>query len=724
MSYCEVALTKIPKILTYRIPPRLELEVGQLVLVPIHQRRAYGVVVSLTERPPSEIPESEIKDVIEAEPLKVPEKLIGLAKWISSYYMAPLKDAVRLFLPPGTMKMEQQQVRFVRIPDERIPDKNAAEILGYLKDRGKTWVSVKTIQKIFGYDPRPRIRWLHSVGAVEMRYYMPQRSGVSEIDQFLRSAEKIEIPKELTSEQVNAIRKIGSKLGRSFEIFLLHGVTGSGKTQVYIELTKMALSKGMGVIVLVPEIGLTPQLAARFIHVFGDVVGLYHSKFSVGERRWVWREAEAGRIKVVIGPRSSLFLPVNNLGLIIVDEEHDTSYKQSDTPPLYHARAVAIMRAKLERAVVLLGSATPSIESYHFALKGRYRLVVMPKKIRGYKKAVVEIVDLRKSQELTPLSTRILEEMERTVANGKQIILFVNLRGFAPHLQCLDCGYSPHCPHCSVSLTYHKREKKLKCHLCGYEVPAPSTCPKCGSPRIVPIGFGTEQVESEVRRIFPKLRVVRMDMDTTRRKRAHEEIYRQFKTGEADVLVGTQMVVKGFDFPNVGLVGVLLADVGLNFPDFRANERVFQLITQVIGRIRRGGKVIVQTFDPDSIAISKAVEGDFLGFYRSELLSRQKFEYPPFVRLGIFEIQGRSKENVMTFAYEAFQILESSASKFRVKLLGPAPAPIEKFKSKYRWRIMLKSEHPMEIQNLLKSVSFDPPSGINIKIDIDPVDML
>ena len=621
--------------------------------------------------------------------------------------------------------METLMVRAVKRPDEKIEDEVQLDVMGYLLQRRGRWVPLKTVRSLFGRSVDRIVRFFELKGWVELRYFMrqPSKEG-SEVERFLKHVPDVKLPETPTDEQRAVIQRVTERMeAGEGGTFLLHGVTGSGKTFVYLQLARKAWEMGRSAIILVPEIGLTPQIAAQFIAAFGPEVGIYHSKFTGAERRWIWRNVYDGRIRIVIGPRSALFLPFRNPGLIVVDEEHDSSYKQSETPPLYNARDVAVMRGHMENAVVVLGSATPSAESYFNAMRGKFVYLPMKKRILGYTMPEVLVVDMRETPHTSPLSVRLLEELQKAIKGGRQAILFLNRRGFAPYIQCLDCGYVFKCPHCSVTLTYHRREKKMKCHLCGYETPPPDTCPKCGSTRLKPSGSGTEKVEDEIRKVLPDVRILRMDLDTTRRKHAHEEIYEKFRRKEADILIGTQMIVKGFDFPDVGVVGVVLADIGLNMPDFRAEERTFQLLTQVIGRARRGGRVVIQTYSPDSPAIAHAVKMDYRGFMVGELRNRKEFGYPPFRRLISIILSGKSEKKVQEIAQALYERLTAVESD-ELEIYPPNPAPIQKMRGKYRYRIVIKSKRPYLAQEIISKIELKQYRSVHIIFDVDPIDML
>jgi primosomal protein N' (replication factor Y) len=538
-------------------------------------------------------------------------------------------------------------------------------------------------------------------------------------------------PVVLTTAQERSLRVIRKSLDeRRFQTILLHGVTGSGKTEVYLRAIAACLETGRGAIALVPEISLTPQTVDRFHSALGQVAVL-HSGLSLGERYDAWRRIRKGEYRVAIGVRSAVFAPVTNLGLVVVDEEHETSYKQSDRSPRYSARDVAVVRARSEEAVCILGSATPSLESLHNAEVGRYLHLQLPQRIDDLPFPTIQVVDMR--QEKDPmLSGPLVQELDDRLSKGEQAILFLNRRGFSHYLQCSDCGHVPGCIRCSVSLTYHRAEGSLNCHYCGGSVPVPDVCPSCGSPRFGPRGVGIQKVERELARRFPGISMLRMDMDTTGRKGAHDRIYRSFARGEAQVLLGTQMVTKGFDLPHVTLVGVICADTSINIPDFRSGERTFQLLTQVAGRAGRGplgGKVIIQTYSPDHYAIQAVSNQDSEGFFATEIAWRRELRYPPFVRLAKLVLDGRSSEEVESVAEDLSQRFEREASRCKelnITVLGPAPAPLHRLRGRYRWQIVLKSLVPRACQRLISAVLEGRfvQHGVRIAVDIDPIDMM
>lgn len=541
----------------------------------------------------------------------------------------------------------------------------------------------------------------------------------------------------LTAEQERAVAVIRGRVEKGeFGAVLVHGVTGSGKTRVYSEAISIALAGGRGAIVLVPEIALTPQIVQRMQKTFGDTVAVVHSGLSPAERYDTWRAIREGLFRVVVGPRSAVFAPVANLGVIVVDEEHEGTYKQTDSPR-YHARDVALMRGRLERAVVLLGTATPSMETYLNARDGRYDLVELSARVNAAPLPDVEVVDMRGR---TPVDSEgafsgaLRDAMAETLAAGRQVILFLNRRGYASFVQCLSCGHAERCPHCDVSLTYHSTDRAMRCHYCGHAAPAPERCPRCGGVDLRYGAPGTQRVERAVHELFPDARVARMDVDTTTQRGAHWRILRAFAEGETDVLLGTQMIAKGLDFPRVGLVGVVAADVGLNLPDFRSGERTFQLLTQVAGRTGRGGergKVIVQSYIPDHYTITLAREQRFVPFFEREAAERQDLGYPPFARLVAVEIRDRDERRVVRAATRLADFLERGAAQMgaeRPEVLGPAPAPLERLKGVYRWQVIVRGKgagvRALVAGALAQSAALKLPSSVSLAVDVDPQNLL
>jgi len=540
-----------------------------------------------------------------------------------------------------------------------------------------------------------------------------------------------------TAQQACVLESVKSKLDKGiFAEVLLHGVTGSGKTEVYMQLIQHCIQMGKQAIVLVPEISLTPQTVERFKSRFGKDVAVRHSRLSLGERYDQWRLIKDGGIKVVVGTRSAVFAPLERLGLIVIDEEHENSYK-SEITPKYHAREIARKRCAMENAVLLYGSATPSIETYYRAKCGEMELLEMDARANNMLLPSVEIVDMR--EELNEgnrsiFSRKLADEIRKNVESRQQTLLFLNRRGHASFVLCRNCGYVLKCMNCNVSMTYHSHEERLICHYCGYTVKNPSVCPKCGSGYIRHFGTGTQRVEEEVKKQFPGSSVIRMDADTTTYKNSHEEILKTFREKNINIMIGTQMIAKGHDFPNVTLVGVLAADSMLNSGDYNSSERTFQLITQVAGRAGRGktpGKVIIQTYNTEDFSILAACKHDYKSFYHQEIMMRKALNYPPFTNISTLILSGASDRQTFSMAKELKGLIKERIDQagYDVEVLGPARAPLTKIKNKYRWRIVIKQKDLNRITSLLREISDifysrKQNKGVDLSIDINPVNML
>jgi primosomal protein N' (replication factor Y) (superfamily II helicase) len=532
-----------------------------------------------------------------------------------------------------------------------------------------------------------------------------------------------------TTDQEQALAEIcpGIDAGR-FETFLLRGVTGSGKTLVYIRAAAHALRAGKGALILVPEIALTPQTVRRFRAEFGDQVAVLHSGLSDGERYDAWRDVRDGRRQVVVGARSAVFAPLPKPGLIVVDEEHDGSYKQTDPAPRYGARDVAVMRGMLESVPVVLGSATPSLESYQNAGTGKFRLLSLPDRIDSRSMPSVTVVDMKRESG-SVFSTILRQKIKDRVQRNERVILLQNRRGYAPFVQCTECGTAASCPDCQVSFTYHANGRRLVCHYCGRTTPVPGACEACGAAQLKLFGVGTQRVEEDLVEQFDGIRVLRMDVDTTRGKGAHDRILSAFGRGEADVLLGTQMVAKGLDFPGVTLVGVISADTGIHLPDFRASERTFQLLTQVSGRAGRGdtpGEVVVQTYLPDGEAVRYAADHDFLAFAAFELENRQDVGYPPFGRMALFLLKGPQEDEVARAAARCAETLRGQTDD-QVEVLGPVPAPLARIRKTYRWQVIVKAPTPARLNAAARAAlsQMGRQAGrVRLDVDVDPVSML
>ena len=608
-------------------------------------------------------------------------------------------------------------------PTQRI-SKKQAEILNWIREKGE--ISSSELNKRFKSSSKS-IQSLQGQGLVSVFRREVCR------DLSVRSELKPYPKPELTSDQETALGEILTGIrSKRFSPFLLYGVTGSGKTEIYLRAIEEVLAQGREAIVLVPEISLTPQLLSRFKDRFGENLALLHSGLGRGERHDQWRRIWKGEVKIAMGARSAIFAPFQNVGIIILDEEHDPSYKQEEKLK-YHARDMAVVRAKQAEATLLLGSATPSLESFYNTEKGKFRLLNLPERIEGKPLPGVEVVDVKKEEGL--LSEKLKAALKKNIEDKKQSLLFLNRRGFANFILCPDCGLTFKCPNCSVTLTYHLKDRSLQCHYCDYRIPAPGDCPKCQGHRLQGMGIGTERLEQEIKLLFPEAQVERMDHDTTSRRRSHVQILKRLESGSTDILVGTQMIVKGHDFPNVTFVGVVSADTSLHFPDFRSSERTFQLLTQVAGRAGRGeafGEVVIQTFNPDHYSILRAKDHDYIGFYQEEIQFRKALEYPPFSRMINFRLVGNSEKKTKGLAGGMGKIGQSLLKKGYgkgIEILGPSTAPFAKMRGKFRWQMLAKGKSPQLLHQFAKDLASAMEGrmkgmGVNLDIDVDPVFIL
>ncbi len=602
--------------------------------------------------------------------------------------------------------------------------KKQAEILNWIKEKGD--ISYSELSKRFK-SPSKSIRSLRDKGLLSL-----SRREVCR-DLSVRSELKPYPKPKLTPDQEAILGEILKGIhSKRFSPFLIYGVTGSGKTEIYLRAIEEVLVKGQEAIVLVPEISLTPQLLSRFKDRFGENLALLHSGLGRGERYDQWRRIWKGEVKIAMGARSAIFAPFKNVGIIIVDEEHDPSYKQEEKLK-YHARDAAVVRAKQVEATLLLGSATPSLESFYNTVKGKFRLLNLPERIEGRPLPRVEVVDVRKEKAL--LSEKLRVALQKNIEDKKQSLLFLNRRGFANFILCPDCGQTFKCPNCNVTLTYHLRDRSLLCHYCDYRIQAPGDCPKCQGHRLQGMGIGTERLEQEIKALFPQIQVGRMDRDTTSRRRSHQQILKRLESGSIDILVGTQMIVKGHDFPNITFVGVVSADTSLHFPDFRSSERTFQLLTQVAGRAGRGevlGEVVIQTFNPDHYSILRARDHDYMGFYQEEIQFRKALEYPPFSRFTNFRLAGNSEKKTKGAAEEMGRIGQTLMKKGYgkgIEILGPSSAPFAKMRGKFRWQMMAKGKSHHLLHQFAKELASRMEGrikgmGVNLEVDVDPVFVL
>lgn len=783
----EIALRKE---FDYAIPSELagRVDVGSRVQVPFGPRKVLGVVTAVAEES-AHARLKPILKVIGAQTLVTP-KVLRLARWIAEYYCCAPEIALKSMLPEAVRQeeagwRERLCVRALPVSGEfpKLP-KRQLEVWNLIEERREILL---TELLALAETTASTVKRLEDRGLISIA---PQ---ISERDPYANEQILASQPLVLNAEQAKALAAIKEAMNRSEDgrwqmadgkpkpssilhppssTFLLHGVTGSGKTEVYLQAIAHALEQGKGAIVLVPEISLTPQTVERFKARFSSgklqtLVAVLHSHLSAGERHDEWHKIRQGRARIVIGARSAIFAPVEPLGLIVVDEEHEHTYKQEEAPR-YHARDVAIMRGQMEGAVVVLGSATPSLESYHNCLKKKFALLELRERVDNQKMPYVRVVDMRQAArggKGPPIfSPQLKEAITQRLERGEQTILFLNRRGYSTSLECTQCGYVANCPNCSLTLTFHRPEQKLRCHLCGYVEGVPAVCPneKCRNPAIRYTGLGTQKVEDVLGKLFPKARVNRMDADVMKRKEDYRKVLGDFRAAKIDILIGTQMIAKGLHFPNVTLVGIIYADLALHQPDFRAGERTFQLLTQVAGRAGRGdveGEVFVQAFTPFHPAIQFARRHDFLGFYEQEISFREQLKYPPLSRVALLTLKGRNEDKVKfsaehvrheldkltTAAAKEGKKRESEAGElafmteppearqpktppvqFRDLIIaGPAPAPLLRAESLYRYQLMLRTPAMSRLSLALARIAAELklPEDVTLTVDIDPVSL-
>ena len=732
----------------YLIPNELENSVleGTRVKVPFGTREILGVVTAILD----ESPHTNLREIIKTvggQSLVTPP-ILKLVRWISDYYCCAPEIAMKAVLPDAVRKEEEGwrerlYVRALPQHDQRPKLTKRQEDLWTIIEEWRE-LPLQEFVRLAG-TTSATIRKLEDKGLISIA---PQ---ISERDPYANEHIMPTKPLELNNEQSVALNSIiksidnldssESSLDEDDEnnAFLLHGVTGSGKTEVYLQAIAHALEKGKGAIVLVPEISLTPQTVERFKARFsqGDLqtlVAVLHSHLSAGERHDEWHKIRQGRARIVIGARSAVFAPVEPLGLVIVDEEHEHSYKQEEAPR-YNARDLAVVRGRQEGAVVVLGSATPCMESYYNVQRKKYCLLSLTERADEKTMPIVRVVDMRnasrKEKGISIFSPQLREAILQRLEKKEQVMLFLNRRGWSSSLQCTECGFVAECPNCSVSLTYHRSVQQLMCHICGHIDSAPSKCPEqnCGNSSIRFSGLGTEKVEAALDKSFPSARVKRMDSDTLKRKEDYRRILGDFRSGKIDILVGTQMIAKGLHFPNVTLVGIIHADLSLHIPDFRAGERTFQLLTQVAGRAGRGdveGEVYIQSFTPFHPAIQYARRHDYIGFYDQEIEFRQQLRYPPVGRVALLTLRGRSEDRVRFFADHLRKEMDALAKELGdVVVAGPAPAPLLRAENFYRYQIMMRTSRMPQLSRKLslKIDSLKISDDLRLIIDIDPMSL-
>jgi primosomal protein N' (replication factor Y) len=724
--FVEVAVPlHVSQTFTYRLKPeqRVDAKLGARITVPFGRKLLTAYIVALHDELPADLAEVEIKEaerLVDPEPVCTPE-ILQLARWVADYYGSPLGEVLKATLPPGGTHVGAKLRRFVRttnLKPEKITDKQRV-VLERLEDK-----SLPLQELSAGI-----VSSLQKKGLVEVYDAAVRRNPLAHTTAL--GAEDY----TLTPAQNEVLEKIQQQVDEErYGAFLLHGVTGSGKTEIYIRAMQAALERGRSAMMLVPEIALTPVFSRRLRSHFGDQVAIFHSSLQKGERFDEWTRVKSGEARVVIGTRSAVFAPVRNLGLIVVDEEHESSYRQQESP-YYNARDTAIVRAQKESATVVLGSATPSLESFHNARAGKYRLLTLPQRFGARPMATARIIDMRnvflRHGKPRVFSDELLQAIQETHARGEQSIILLNRRGYSSFILCRSCGETIQCPNCDVTLTYHRSERVIICHYCNHRAAVPKVCPSCGKKYIYYVGEGTEQLEDILTQLFPALRVARIDRDTTARRSIFEKSLADFSAGTIDTLVGTQMLAKGHDFPNVTLVGVVSVDTGLALPDFRSAERTFQLITQVAGRAGRGdrpGRVLIQTYHPYHYVLRHACAQDYEGFYNEEIQYRQNHSYPPFVALASLLVHGPDLGRVRADSLELRKQLDAANEQRRCRILGPAPAPLSRLKGEHRFQLLLKSRSRRVLREVadaaLKSGS---SSGLNLRsinLEIDPVTIM
>jgi len=726
----DVRIRDVDRVFDYAVPLAFAdiLKPGHRVLVPFGRRYVEGYVVrypttsSLTELKP-------IAKLLDKQPLLSSER-VELARWMSERYLCLMAQAFQCWLPPGTAlrsstraKARQENVyslapsagdsQSVLEALRRAP--RQTEAYQWLVAHGGTATAADAAAE--GISPA-------ALAALVDKGFVQRTSRAVKRDIWGERTWRKE-DHALSPAQSKVVNRVDQALNVGRGQFLLFGVTGSGKTLVYLHCIASALKQGKSAIVLVPEISLTPQAVSAFKGWFGDQVAVLHSRLSVSERAEQWQAVAEGQARVILGARSAVFAPVSNLGLIVIDEEQESAYKQEEAPR-YHAREVAKARVEREGGLLLLGSATPSLESFHAALNGEYELLRLPSRVENKPLPRVTVVDMReelRAGNRTMFSRELQMALHTCLARQEQALLFLNRRGYASFVLCRECGATLKCDNCEVSLTFHEPQT-LTCHYCASTRRLVPRCPNCGSSYLRPFGAGTQRVELEVRRLFPHARVLRMDVDTTSRKGAHEAIWKAFSSGQADILVGTQMIAKGLHFPGVTLVGVMSADTSLHFPDFRAAERTFQLLTQVAGRAGRGdepGRVIIQTYSPEHYSIRAAQSHDYETFFAKETAYRRRVAYPPFTSLARILITSEDDEQAIS---DAKAIARECMAHKNVKVIGPAPAPLSRLKNRFRWHILLKGaqSHVLEAGRCAVEASIDSQS--HIVVDVDPFSLL
>lgn len=724
---------------TYSVPIEYQKKItaGSCVHTTIGNRKLIGYVVALEKTPSFSGRIKDISGIYESE-LNLPKELWKTLEWMSKYYITPLGQVLKAAIPHSFMSPYSPKL----VKYASIASKGREALKNWTKNAPSQFNFLYALSQV---DEPIRVASLseivnspHAVcTTLEKKKWITTIEQAKIYDPFDIMAPGSPIEIDLSQAQSKVYSPIQKSLKKeTFKPYLLHGVTGSGKTEVYLKLAQYTVEQGRSVLVLVPEISLTPQVAKRFRRAFGARVALWHSKMTKAEKGWTWQQLKKGAYSVVVGARSALFAPLDNLGLIIVDEEQEATYKQEAPAPRYHARDVSLIRGRHANATVLLTSATPSIESYFNTLNKKLDLLNLSQRYGDARYPTVKLVDMKVpatfGKETPLLSDELCEAIQKRLNKKEQIILLQNRRGFSLIQQCNDCGFIASCKHCAVSLTYHRTNRKLICHYCKFEIDAITICTNCKSENIELKGSGTQKVEDVVQKEFPIAQIIRMDVDTVQNRGAHQKLLKRFEDGEANILLGTQMIAKGLDFKNVTLVGVINADSGLFLPDFRSGERTFQLLYQVCGRAgrhKKAGEAIIQTWNPEDPFIQAAAQLDIKKFYNIAISQRQELRYPPFSRLARILISGKNQHNALRVASQVGIKLRTDNELYEI--LGPTPAPIEKIREHWRYHMIIKSTqnsasgiHTFIHKNLGVNIFEREFKGVRIQIDMDPVSML
>ena len=735
-------------VFTYSVPQSLEGQVirGVRVLVPLGRNKTYvGIISEVHDKKPEGYQTKDILQVLDSCPILLDAQL-HLWQWIADYYMSPIGEVFKAAFPAGLKAEDGYRPRTETYIELSQKFRNEAAIhvaLNMLQRASKQLTAFIDYLALSGWD-KNEPQEITRDELLNQGHSLPTLAALVKrglLQTYEREVGRLNLGGEPCFEKIKPLSQVQqdafNKIQFSFlkkNVTLLHGVTSSGKTEIYIHLIRQALEQKKQVLYLLPEIALTVQMMERLQRVFGNRLGIYHSKYSDAERVEIWqKQLSTHPYDVILGARSAVFLPFQNLGLVIVDEEHETSYKQQDPMPRYHARSAAIMLAQMFGAKTLLGTATPSLETYHNAKTGKFGIVELFQRYQGIELPEIQIVDIKDLQHRKmmngPFSPLLLSKVREALERGEQVILFQNRRGYAPVVECKQCGWVPHCQHCDVSLTFHRHLNQLSCHYCGYTYQVPTECPNCGCIHLQTRGYGTEKIEAEVHDIFPEARIARMDLDTTRSRQAYERIIGDFSSGRTNLLIGTQMISKGLDFDKVSVVGILNADSMLNYPDFRAYEHAFMMMSQVGGRAGRRGKrglVILQTKSPELPLIQQVVHNDYAAFYRLLIAERQQFKYPPFYRLIYVFLKHRDDRTVETASIEMVSRLRQW---FGARALGPDKPSVSKVKSLSIRKLVLKFEPGINMSEVRKYLALAQQqmlqdkrySSLQIYFDVDPL---